>query len=109
MPIIRKPNINRKNFILFSLLGVILLSVLIFTGGGHKYNIELFKSGNGWGYDILKDNITYIHQPYIPAVAGQIPFPEKKSARKAGRLVIKKIRNHQSPALTQEEIKSFIE
>lgn len=108
MPIISKPNINRKNFILIALPVVILFLVLIFTGRGHSYYIELFESGDGWGYDIMKNDATYIHQPYIPALPGQIPFKDKKTALKAGRLVINKIRNHQSPALTQEEIKSIL-
>lgn len=108
MPNIRKTTISRKSLSLFALLSVIILAVLIITIRGHSYEVELFKSGNGWGYDIQKNNVIYIHQPYIPAVPGQIPFSEKKSARKAGRLVIKKIRNHQSPALTQEEIKSIL-
>lgn len=67
-----------------------------------------FKSGDGWGYDILKKEKTYIHQPYMPAVEGQVPFKDKRSAKKTGRLVIKKIRKHKSPAVTKEEIREII-
>jgi hypothetical protein len=98
----------KKTLIVFALLLVTILSVLLFTSRGHSYEIDLFKSENGWGYDILKNDRIYIHQPYIPALPGQIPFKDKKSARITGRLVIKKIRNHQSPALTQDEIKSIL-
>jgi hypothetical protein len=108
MPNIRKTTISRKSLSLFALLFVIILTSLIITIRGHSYEVELFKSGNGWGYDILKNKMIYIHQPYIPAVPGQIPFSDKKSARKAGLLVVKKIRKHQSPALTREEIESIL-
>jgi len=87
---------------------VIVFLTVIFTKRGHYYEVELFKSEQGWGYNIVKNNNTYIHQPYIPVVEGQVPFSTRKTARKTGRLVIKKIRDHKSPALTPEEIKAII-
>ena len=54
-----------------------------------------------------KDKV-YIHQPFMPAVEGQVPFKDKRSARKTGRLVVKKIRNHKLPAVTKEELESVI-
>jgi hypothetical protein len=44
----------------------------------------------------------------MPAVEGQVPFQDKRSARKTGRLVIRKIKNHKSPAVTKEELRSVI-
>jgi hypothetical protein len=44
----------------------------------------------------------------MPVVEGQVPFQDKRSARKTGRLVIKKIRNHKSPAITKEELESVV-
>jgi hypothetical protein len=107
MPCIIKM-INKKRLIISALFLVIILAAITFTGRGHFYEMELYKSGEGWGYDILKNNKIYIHQPYIPAVEGQVPFSNKQSARKTGRLVVKKIRNHKSPAITGEEIKDII-
>jgi hypothetical protein len=104
-----KKMINRNRFLLFALFLVIILVAITLTGRGHFYDIEVFKSGDGWGYDITKKNKTYIHQPFIPAIEGEIPFSDKRSARKTGRLVIKKIRSHKSPAVTSEEIKSIID
>ena len=100
--------IDRKKAIIFALFAVILGVLVTLAGRGHFYDVELYKSGDGWGYNILKKDNVYIHQPFMPAVEGEVPFPDKKSARKTGRLVIKKIRKHKSPAVTKEEIKVII-
>jgi hypothetical protein len=107
MPSIMKM-IKKRSYLFIALLLVIALSAVIYTGRGHFYDVDLFKSGNGWGYDVLVKNKLYIHQPYMPAVEGQVPFSSRESARKIGRLVIKKIRNHEIPAVTAEEIKAII-
>jgi hypothetical protein len=101
---------DRKKIIyIFALFLLIILFGLSLAGRGHLYRIELFKSGQGWGYDILKNGNVYIHQPYIPAVEGQRSFRNKRSAKKTARLVIKKIRNHNLPSVTKEEIQYLIE
>ena len=100
--------IDKKKPLIFALFLVIIIVTITLAGRGHFYEISLFKSEDGWGYDILKKDNVYIHQPYMPAVEGQVPFRDKISARKTGRLVIKKIRNHKSPAITKEEIKSVL-
>jgi hypothetical protein len=100
--------INQRKYLYFALLLIIILFAVIYAGRGHFYEVDIYKSGNGWGYDIIKNNKSYIHQPYMPVVEGQVPFSNKQSARKTGRLVVKKIRNHKSPAITREELKSII-
>ena len=100
--------INKKKAIFFTLFPLIILTTITITGRGYFYEVYPFKSGDGWGYDILKKGEVYIHQPYMPAVEGQVPFRDKISARKTGRLVVKKIRNHESPAVTKEELESVI-
>jgi hypothetical protein len=100
--------INQRKYLYFALLLVIILFAVIYAERGHFYKVDIYKSGNGWGYDIIKNNKSYIHQPYMPVVEGQVPFSNKQSARKTGRLVVKKIRNHKSPAVTREELKSII-
>ena len=100
--------IDKKKLLIFALFLVVLVVTITLAGRGHYYKVSLFKSGDGWGYDILKKEKAYIHQPYMPAVEGQVPFKDKRSAKKTGRLVIKKIRNHKSPAVTKEEIRAII-
>jgi hypothetical protein len=100
--------IDKRKYLYFALLLVIILSAVIYAGRGHFYKVNLYKSGNGWGYDITKNNKSYIHQPYMPVVEGQVPFSSKQSAKKTARLAVKKIRNHKSPAITREELKAII-
>ena len=100
--------IDRKKALILALFAVILGVSVTLAGRGHFYDVELYKSGDGWGYDILKKDNVYIHQPFIPAVEGEVPFPDKKSAKETGRLVIKKIRNNESPALTKKEVQSIV-
>jgi len=99
---------NRKVLTASALILVIILATIIATTRGHFYEVDLFRNEQGWGYDILRDNNIYIHQPFMPAIEGQVPFKDRKSARKTGKLVIKKIHNHESPALTREELESLI-
>jgi len=103
-----KRMIDRKKAIILALFAVISGVSITLAVRGHFYDVELYKSGDGWGYDILKKDNVYIHQPFIPAVEGEVPFPDRKSAKKTGRLVIKKIRNKESPAVTKEEIQSIV-
>jgi hypothetical protein len=62
----------------------------------------------GYGYDIVVDGKLYIHQPHIPAVAGNRSFKTDADAMKAGELVADKVRrNIMPPGLTIEELDSL--
>jgi hypothetical protein len=100
--------IEKKKLFYIALFAVLFALTNGCTGRGHFYKVELFKNGNGWGYDILVNNKTYIHQPFIPAIEGQVPFGDKESARKTARLVVKKLQNHKSPGITKEDLNSII-
>lgn len=78
-----------------------------FIRRGHSYDVELFRNGNGWGYDILKDGRTLIHQPYIPAIEGEIPFSSEEEAGKTARIVVKKLRKKQIPSVSREEMEKL--
>jgi len=41
-------------------------------------------------------------------VEGQVPFSTRRTAKKTGELVVEKIRNHESPALTREELEAIV-
>lgn len=66
--------------------------------------VRVFRYGTGWGYDIFYNGRKIIHQPYVPAIPGNNPFPDRRSARKAGMYVMSKIRSGSSPAVSAEEI-----
>ena len=47
-----------------------------------------------WGYDIYFDDGLLIHQPTIPAIAGNKGFASQKKAHKVATLVIYKLKNN---------------
>lgn len=51
----------------------------------------------GFGYDILRNDALYIHQPNIPAVAGDAGFSSAQNAQKTAKLVVYKIQHHILP------------
>ena len=66
----------------------------------------IYKTDNGWGYDIYVDDQLLIHQPDIPALAGNRGFATESDARKVAELVVGKIKNNVfPPAVTVEELK----
>jgi hypothetical protein len=100
--------INKKLFtgiVTFLMLTVI---AVFYITREQKYQIDLFKTEQGWGYDISFQKKLFIHQPFMPAVKGQVAFNDRKSARKTAVLVVKKLRNKQSPGISIDELKSII-
>ena len=95
---------NRKIYTGLALLLMLMVSLTIFTSNRHRYYVNVFESEGGWGYDILYNNKTIIHQPFIPAIDGKKPFSTKLLAEKTSRLVINKLRNNKSPRLTAGEV-----
>lgn len=74
--------------------------------------VKVFKNteqgGNGFGYDIFVNDKLYIHQPHIPAVAGNKSFASESDAQKAGEFVSEKIkRNIMPPGITIAELDSL--
>lgn len=69
-----------------------------------KVEVKPFKTGNGWGYDIVVDKEIFIHQLTIPAIAGNRSFSSQQDAVKTGNLVVKKLLAGKFPSLTSEEI-----
>ena len=98
---------TKKALLIFALFAVIIAAAAI-AGKGHFYDLSLFRSGDGWGYDIAVKGNVLIHQPFMPAVEGEIPFPDKMTARKTARLVIKKMKNREIPSVTREDIRRIV-
>ena len=103
--------IKRKRFFTGSALFLALILIgIIYAERGHfrLYRVDVYRVDKGWGYDIILKNKVYIHQPFIPAIEGKKPFPDKKSARRTGELVITKLKDHKPPAVSKEELKSIL-
>ncbi len=74
-------------------------------------SIKIFKNESpfsGFGYDILMNGKAYVHQPNIPAVAGNNGFTTEKAARRTAELVANKIRrNIMPPTVDVHELDSI--
>jgi hypothetical protein len=64
-----------------------------------KIETKVYKNTSlpGFGYDIIINGITSVHQPNIPAVPGNIGFSTEKKAHKTADFVASKIRNNIFP------------
>lgn len=74
----------------------------------NMYGVMVYQVDSGWGYDIDFGGRTVIHQPFIPALSGNMPFPDKASASAAGRLVVKKLVAGDSPSLDEDEVNGLL-
>ena len=78
--------------------------VLHLTSTTGEFQVKTYRVTDGWGYQILVNSKVYIDQPFIPVLQGRIPFPDRKSARLTGKIVMQKLENHRLPAITREDI-----
>jgi hypothetical protein len=93
----------------------ILAAILVITAGSvsadrsdYPYAVNVFLSEGGWGYDILLNGRTIIHQPYIPVITGSYPFKTRIMAEKAGRIMAYKLHTGKAPGLTGIELRSIL-
>ncbi|MCE5345480.1 MAG: DUF4907 domain-containing protein [Bacteroidales bacterium] len=100
---------TRKILPSIALLLIIAVATTIFFSNRYShYKVEVYKSEQGWGYDILINKKTVIHQPYMPSVSGKVAFESKYAAKKTGNLVVKKIKKKQLPTITTDELNSIL-
>jgi hypothetical protein len=97
-----------KTFAIASL--VVLLSVSILGCKTQKddssgIKLKSFQTEKGWGYSISIQNKQCIYQPFIPILEAQKGFSSKESAEKIGQLVVDRLKNNQSPAITSADLK----
>jgi len=73
-----------------------------------KFRYKIFKKDNGWGYEVLVNKKLFIHQEYIPTLAGENIFSERSQAEKTAMLIINKIERGQLPVVTKFEIRQIL-
>jgi hypothetical protein len=62
----------------------------------------------GFGYDVYLDQKLYVHQPHVPAVAGNKGFSSMENARRTGEFVAYKIKhNIMPPSVSPHELDSL--
>ncbi len=89
---------------------VLFAAIVLLIAGcrSTEYELTVYKAGEGWGYDICSGGKAVIHQPFVPALPGNMPFPDKASAKAAGRLVREKLSAGETPSLSKDEIYGII-
>ena len=89
-----------------------ILSVIIFACTQYykhiKGNIEVKtkQTNTGWGYDIYVKNKLFITQDIIPSIAGNKAFKTEIDAKKIGELMVLKMKQNQTPNITEQELDS---
>lgn len=90
---------------MLSIIGIMFSIYFSFSFSGENvYSVETFKSGDGWGYQINKNEKVIILQPHMPCIQGDKPFPDQRSALEVGQLVTCKIKKNEDPTVTMEEL-----
>lgn len=69
--------------------------------------LEPLRTDNGWGYRISSNGRPLISQRHIPVVAGYRSFRSEEDAMRVGRLVMYKLKQRLSPAVTARELDSL--
>lgn len=74
----------------------------------YQYRVTVFSAPGGWGYDILKNNQLFIHQPTIPGQPGQAGFVNEAQARRVGKRVVEKLEQTRAmPTLSNDELRQL--
>jgi hypothetical protein len=93
-----------RSFLATLLLVVAALLLILFLRRKESLKVDTFKAGNGYGYSITSQGKIYIYQPFIPAVEGNIAFSSRSDARKAGKMVQRKLKNKEEPSLSVDDL-----
>ena len=100
---------------LFSPLMITVLAHPVSFKGFHKasphtsFTYKIISGANNtWGYNILRDNKIFIHQPNKPGLPGVEGFKTKEDAVKTAELVISKIKKGEiPPTVSRQELISL--
>lgn len=74
---------------------------------GDPLKLEVYRAGEGWGYNIFLGGKIIIKQDIIPAIQNSIPFHSEADARKVGQLVLEKLKKSEHPTIKIQEMDSL--
>ena len=95
-----------RRVLLLILLGLGLLTAWLIYQQQTPYQVQVFKTAGGWGYDIVTDGKPVIHQPTIPGQPGLVGFASEAQARRVGERVVERLQQEKAlPALTNDELR----
>lgn len=105
-PRLRIPLIRLALFLI--LIGLAVLTVRQFYGGQARYQVQVFQTPTGWGYQILNNKKLLIYQPTIPGQSGTVGFTSPEQARRVGERMAGKLQETMSlPSLTNDEMRQL--
>lgn len=88
---------------------VVLPTVIFITNYNpeDKFQVKVFKVGDGFGYDIIANNVIIIKQENMPAIQQQKNFISYEHAHKVASAVVEKLYKGDNPGVSMEELKSL--
>lgn len=96
--------VNSKNDLSQAPQNKPVLKIKIFKNDTLKDN----STRAGFGFDIFSNGTLYIHQPGIPAIAGNKGFNSAADANKTANLMVYKVQNNiMPPSISKEELDSM--
>lgn len=99
---------TKHTIIILSISVVIAAGCFLFfykkNSSSHQFSYKVFKGADGWGYDILVDNKTFIHQDHVPVIPVNTGFKEKEQAGKVAEIVIDKLKHNLAPTLSEQDL-----
>ncbi|WP_288425292.1 DUF4907 domain-containing protein [uncultured Spirosoma sp.] len=98
--------VRRILFIVITVLA--LLTAYQIYRSRPAYQLQLFNTAAGWGYDVFSQGRLILHQPTIPGVAGERGFANESQARQVGERVISKLKGGKGlPTITPDELRDM--
>jgi len=97
----------RTNYIYCFSLFILLISCNTQSKNNNEVHLKTFSENGDWGYEIYINNKCFIHQEFIPAISGKIPFKSKEDAELVGNLIINKIKHKKPPTVDTGELKQL--
>lgn len=99
---------TRRNILILLFVAIAVITLIAYrvfhSPSSETLNVKTFRVSGGWGYEISVHQKPYIYQPFIPAVPGKKPFPNRMTALRAAKTVKAKLLRGQRPDLTMEEV-----
>lgn len=96
----------QRGLILFLVCLALATAYQVYRSRQPDYQVQVFQTPGGWGYDILNNEQTIIHQPTIPGQSGIVGFSSQAQARRVGEWVVEKLKQTQAlPTLTNEDLR----
>ena len=97
---------TKHNIVVITIAVVIAVAIPFIYRRGKSENVDYktFHTKGGWGYDIVVNGKTFIHQQYIPAISEEKEFETEVQAKETAQLVIYKLKNNKLPTLSKVEV-----